>query len=142
MAPHPPRRPGLGIQSAALVGDRPDLFAAAIAGAARSGLGRPVAEALDVARSDRARHDGYRLSQAAEPELKPCGAQNARRKTPSRRRDRAPRWRSEEHTSELQSHLNLVCRLLLEKKKKKKRKEIRASHASICHCVLLRLLPR
>src|SRR5207237_9935230 len=30
------------------------------------------------------------------------------------------RKRSEEHTSELQSHLNLVCRLLLEKKKKKK----------------------
>src|SRR5260370_26940967 len=28
--------------------------------------------------------------------------------------------RSEEHTSELQSHLNLVCRLLLEKKKKHK----------------------
>src|SRR5690242_21503830 len=31
-------------------------------------------------------------------------------------------WRSEEHTSELQSHVNLVCRLLLEKKKKKKKK--------------------
>src|SRR5260370_15048595 len=29
--------------------------------------------------------------------------------------------RSEEHTSELQSHLNLVCRLLLEKKKKEHR---------------------
>src|SRR2546430_13112313 len=28
-------------------------------------------------------------------------------------------WRSEEHTSELQSQSNLVCRLLLEKKKKK-----------------------
>src|SRR5690242_20914763 len=28
--------------------------------------------------------------------------------------------RSEEHTSELQSHVNLVCRLLLEKKKKNK----------------------
>src|SRR5260370_31499449 len=28
-----------------------------------------------------------------------------------------PMSRSEEHTSELQSHLNLVCRLLLEKKK-------------------------
>src|SRR5690242_20838613 len=28
--------------------------------------------------------------------------------------------RSEEHTSELQSHVNLVCRLLLEKKKKLK----------------------
>src|SRR5688572_32727107 len=31
--------------------------------------------------------------------------------------------RSEEHTSELQSQSNLVCRLLLEKKKKKKRNE-------------------
>src|SRR5687768_17993870 len=30
--------------------------------------------------------------------------------------------RSEEHTSELQSRLHLVCRLLLEKKKKKKQK--------------------
>src|SRR5687768_5071057 len=30
------------------------------------------------------------------------------------------RWRSEEHTSELQSRLHLVCRLLLEKKKKSK----------------------
>src|SRR5438132_8655287 len=31
------------------------------------------------------------------------------------------RERSEEHTSELQSHSDLVCRLLLEKKKKKKK---------------------
>src|SRR5690242_20908208 len=30
--------------------------------------------------------------------------------------------RSEEHTSELQSHVNLVCRLLLEKKKKRKKR--------------------
>src|SRR5260370_19860999 len=30
----------------------------------------------------------------------------------------SPSSRSEEHTSELQSHLNLVCRLLLEKKKR------------------------
>src|SRR5438034_6316825 len=30
--------------------------------------------------------------------------------------------RSEEHTSELQSHSDLVCRLLLEKKKKKKKR--------------------
>src|SRR5438034_10672193 len=29
-------------------------------------------------------------------------------------------WRSEEHTSELQSHSDLVCRLLLEKKNKKR----------------------
>src|SRR5688572_33415503 len=34
------------------------------------------------------------------------------------------RVRSEEHTSELQSQSNLVCRLLLEKKKKKNKKNI------------------
>src|SRR6266480_6257695 len=34
------------------------------------------------------------------------------------RRDASLHRRSEEHTSELQSHVNLVCRLLLEKKKK------------------------
>src|SRR2546430_15230163 len=34
--------------------------------------------------------------------------------------------RSEEHTSELQSQSNLVCRLLLEKKKKKKKKYIKS----------------
>src|SRR5215471_21283248 len=32
---------------------------------------------------------------------------------------RGPEWRSEEHTSELQSRRDLVCRLLLEKKKKR-----------------------
>src|SRR6266849_9252516 len=32
--------------------------------------------------------------------------------------------RSEEHTSELQSRVDLVCRLLLEKKKKKNKKDI------------------
>src|SRR5260370_26471635 len=43
------------------------------------------------------------------------------RKSPGVNRSPASRCippvRSEEHTSELQSHLNLVCRLLLEKKK-------------------------
>src|SRR5260370_32832798 len=38
--------------------------------------------------------------------------------------------RSEEHTSELQSHLNLVCRLLLEKKKKNKTKTKKRSRAN------------
>src|SRR2546422_5126193 len=33
-----------------------------------------------------------------------------------------PEFRSEEHTSELQSRLHLVCRLLLEKKKKKQKR--------------------
>src|SRR5437588_12001160 len=36
----------------------------------------------------------------------------------SSRNSQLPRSRSEEHTSELQSHSDLVCRLLLEKKKK------------------------
>src|SRR2546427_3160038 len=44
-----------------------------------------------------------------------------------------PRWqpvRSEEHTSELQSQSNLVCRLLLEKKKKKRRHRYKSSTLS------------
>src|SRR5690349_23729724 len=41
------------------------------------------------------------------------------RPCPLRRACRFPRPRSEEHTSELQSRRDLVCRLLLEKKKKK-----------------------
>src|SRR5438132_181367 len=43
----------------------------------------------------------------------PAG-RSTRSATPRRR---ASRSRSEEHTSELQSHSDLVCRLLLEKKK-------------------------
>src|SRR6266704_3961281 len=34
-------------------------------------------------------------------------------------------WRSEEHTSELQSRFDLVCRLLLEKKTKVQRRRVR-----------------
>src|SRR5438477_8026777 len=40
-----------------------------------------------------------------------------RRAQAKRPRRRVRHVRSEEHTSELQSHVNLVCRLLLEKKK-------------------------
>src|SRR5260370_31789229 len=40
------------------------------------------------------------------------------RAPPARLAHREGEIRSEEHTSELQSHLNLVCRLLLEKKNK------------------------
>src|SRR2546422_2290864 len=39
--------------------------------------------------------------------------------------------RSEEHTSELQSRLHLVCRLLLEKKKKKKKAQVTHRHSTI-----------
>src|SRR5690242_21249463 len=58
----------------------------------------------------------------------PASAQPSRPTTATSSPGRAPERstgarpsseRSEEHTSELQSHVNLVCRLLLEKKKKK-----------------------
>src|SRR6267142_4425342 len=48
------------------------------------------------------------------------GLARIRRKPLGSRRRSFPA-RSEEHTSELQSHVNLVCRLLLEKKKKQKK---------------------
>src|SRR5690348_17891282 len=49
----------------------------------------------------------------------PISSASCRRATSpraSRRRAPTPRTRSEEHTSELQSPVHLVCRLLLEKK--------------------------
>src|SRR2546426_8301169 len=54
------------------------------------------------------------------PQPPTCSCQE-RREDPKRsaRQTARRRWRSEEHTSELQSPCNLVCRLLLEKKKKK-----------------------
>src|SRR5256885_6741981 len=50
----------------------------------------------------------------------------------SRRQCGSVAGRSEEHTSELQSPCNLVCRLLLEKKKKK----LSSTLAIICHLPL------
>src|SRR2546427_7066072 len=47
----------------------------------------------------------------------PAGAGRPRLQVPVRDALRVPCARSEEHTSELQSQSNLVCRLLLEKKK-------------------------
>src|SRR2546430_6018503 len=44
--------------------------------------------------------------------------------------------RSEEHTSELQSQSNLVCRLLLEKKKKYQTNAIRIINATYTICAL------
>src|SRR5260370_15883143 len=58
-------------------------------------------------------HDALPISGADCPAAPPA-ADRATRAPGSHRTG----CRSEEHTSELQSHLNLVCRLLLEKKKK------------------------
>src|SRR6266851_7307209 len=61
----------------------------------------------------------------SQPKRRARAAWSARLSPPypwRRWRSSALRLRSEEHTSELQSHHDLVCRLLLEKKKKKKNK--------------------
>src|SRR5256885_2460073 len=56
--------------------------------------------------------DGRAIGPQGAARVEERSAEHARHR-PDRRR------RSEEHTSELQSPCNLVCRLLLEKKKKK-----------------------
>src|SRR5262249_57049521 len=59
-----------------------------------------------------------RWSTAPRPSPAPPPATSRTRSPPAPpRRASRPRSRSEEHTSELQSLTNLVCRLLLEKKK-------------------------
>src|SRR5207247_10525107 len=61
---------------------------------------------------------------AHDPGLQPGGRRAARRPRPThrtvgegQRKEGLTRHRSEEHTSELQSRVDLVCRLLLEEKK-------------------------
>src|SRR5438477_11373859 len=60
-------------------------------------------------------HDALPISPTPD---RPANQDRARPRRKCRRNGN-PLDRSEEHTSELQSHINLVCRLLLEKKKKK-----------------------
>src|SRR5256885_8756388 len=76
---------------------------------ARAAVASQGAEAQQVDRAQHERRTGPReqCPRQGEPEL------------PDRRNAEHGRERSEEHTSELQSPCNLVCRLLLEKKKKK-----------------------
>src|SRR2546429_5288166 len=63
-------------------------------------------------------HDALPISRAGDPALRLLGRRRHGRQS-RRARQEHPRGagRSEEHTSELQSRLHLVCRLLLEKKK-------------------------
>src|SRR2546422_6860470 len=71
-------------------------------------------------------HDALPISAsvAASGRSRGCGPASVWRRTcmlETSSRSRRAASRSEEHTSELQSRLHLVCRLLLEKKKKKKK---------------------
>src|SRR5438876_8736362 len=56
---------------------------------------------------------------------------------PSRRRTPLKSGRSEEHTSELQSPVHLVCRLLLEKKKKNRPQRHRRATGECSTCLSL-----
>src|SRR2546429_4939627 len=61
-------------------------------------------------------HDALPISTRVP--FQPDRRKGCRRGTPKKLPCATDRMRSEEHTSELQSRLHLVCRLLLEKKKK------------------------
>src|SRR5260370_18960482 len=59
----------------------------------------------------------FRSPGTGRPRMLPRGKRSQRHVRNQSGHDAGSASRSEEHTSELQSHLNLVCRLLLEKKK-------------------------
>src|SRR2546430_11104897 len=63
-----------------------------------------------------------------------------RRRRPQKHRRLALRARSEEHTSELQSQSNLVCRLLLEKKKNTKQLRTNGqwNQSNSVRCIIVR----
>src|SRR5437762_4447259 len=70
---------------------------------------------------------------ALEPEPRRPG-RDLRAPRRRRRRPRHPPERSEEHTSELQSPMYLVCRLLLEKKKKNAKRVIHVQLTQLLLC--------
>src|SRR5260370_2453283 len=80
-------------------------------------LFRSISSAMRLLMAPRAAERRWRTSAQGSSSFR------ARMSSSASRQPVAPS-RSEEHTSELQSHLNLVCRLLLEKKKNDK--DIRA----------------
>src|SRR5688500_988578 len=74
------------------------------------GVGRSIKDACALARASRsAGASALMVHQPPDPFVSPRGVVDYVRRV-------AEAGRSEEHTSELQSHCNLVCRLLLEKK--------------------------
>src|SRR5205807_10189473 len=72
----------------------------------------------DACRTPRARRAHRRRTRSSRRGTRARTSARARRGNRRRPRRRGSAPRSEEHTSELQSPCNLVCRLLLEKKKK------------------------
>src|SRR5260370_24409521 len=97
------------IKSAACIFVPTNFFAASTDRSICSGSIAEKSKKSRISRRSRASRDGW----AFFPERSnvPCSA------APVTIASAAPAACSEEHTSELQSHLNLVCRLLLEQKK-------------------------
>src|SRR5438093_8542590 len=70
-----------------------------------------------------------RHAQALHDRVDPFSGEDPQQRILERQvKARGARIRSEEHTSELQSLTNLVCRLLLEKKKKKNKKQTKKTN--------------
>src|SRR2546422_4522669 len=83
------------------------------------------------------------LGAPAPPRPRSCQrrwARRSRQREPSCPRSSVPVYRSEEHTSELQSRLHLVCRLLLEKKKKNTK--VKSTDGIACYFALQRTTSR
>src|SRR2546422_4130662 len=87
-------------------------------------------------------HDALPILRRCDSPCPPTRARSAGQSAPGRRtssRRAGPARtsgssRSEEHTSELQSRLHLVCRLLLEKKKNSNNTPIQGPQASAARC--------
>src|SRR5688572_32309637 len=85
-------------------------------------LFRSLAGAQDQA-CRRGAGEARRRARGRRHQPRPRGRGRPRRVPPGSLLPAERHRRSEEHTSELQSQSNLVCRLLLEKKKKKKKQK-------------------
>src|SRR3989449_5123242 len=102
--------------------------------------GGPTLHELPLARRPGLADPSFRTGREAddpkESQEVPQGNSRGRRTA----RSRCLKFRSEEHTSELQSRLHLVCRLLLEKKKTKNTQtKIRMADVAI-HCAAQTLI--
>src|SRR5260370_30809023 len=80
-------------------------------------IGRPVVRPPAMAASVSSTDDMVSIQRMSAPPRASAVACSAKASRAASRLRGPSGSRSEEHTSELQSHLNLVCRLLLEKKK-------------------------
>src|SRR2546430_10065324 len=97
---------------------RPRAAAVSQRGRSPSRLRAITGASTDDTATMNAEREGVVITRPAVCAMNPT-ATRAPSKTPLQSSRPAGRGRSEEHTSELQSQSNLVCRLLLEKKKNK-----------------------